>query len=122
MFDVVARIGCVSPRAVLRVQFYTFESKPIQPPWKREMASIDAWPASDEYWQRHDKLLLDGLEAELAYNDDGGFVSLTVNILKGMKLRDHTPHRLHVTCVTGTRSMGVYCKRSRRSGTVYRHT
>ncbi len=51
---------------------------------------------------RHDELRRDGLEVRLGYSNHGGFVSFTVEILRGIRLRDHTPHQLHISiCYTG---------------------
>ena len=57
----------------------------------------DGWPAEAEYWQREAAIRRDGLDVQLFYHVDDGFVSLTVEILRGTRLRDVTPHRLHIT-------------------------
>ena len=56
------------------------------------------WPSQAEYLGRKTTILKDGLHVQLALDvQDDGFVSFTVYILKGTRLRDETPHRLHVS-------------------------
>jgi hypothetical protein len=57
----------------------------------------DGWPTEAEYRQREASLKRDGLDVQLFYNVEDGFVSLTVHILRGTRLREVSPHRLHVT-------------------------
>ena len=57
----------------------------------------DGWPPYDEYWQRVSTLRNDGLDVRLQYHNDEGFISLTVEILEGVRLRSITPWRLHIT-------------------------
>ena len=57
----------------------------------------DGWPTEEEYWRREGAIRREGLNVRLFYDVEDGFVSLTVDILRGTRLRDVTPHRLHFT-------------------------
>ena len=59
--------------------------------------TADGWPSHDEYMQRKADLLRDGLHVKLEFDNDNGFMSFTVLILRGPMLRDEPPHRLHVS-------------------------
>ena len=60
--------------------------------------TADGWPLHDEYLQRKADLLRTGLNVKLELDvQDDGFVSFTVKILTGTRLRDDTPHRLHIS-------------------------
>ena len=58
--------------------------------------TADGWPLHDEYMQRKADLLRDGLHVKLEFDNDNGFLSFTVLILRGPMLRDEPPHRLHL--------------------------
>lgn len=57
----------------------------------------DEWPSDAEYHQRVAMLCSSGLDVKLSYHNDEGFISLTVEIKSGVRLRDVTPWRLHIT-------------------------
>ena len=53
------------------------------------------WP--EDYLQRVDTLVREGLDVRLSFAISGDFVSLNVSILQGVLLRDKSPFQLHVT-------------------------
>ena len=63
--------------------------------WDGEVDGGFDWP--EDYLQRVDTLVREGLDVRLSFAISGDFVSLNVSILQGVLLRDKSPFQLHVT-------------------------